>query len=423
MNTGAARAAGARQIPSSRAASVRGSPHAPPFPLGDSHSDLNMSSVRPTRTMSPSESSTTSPGRQLARVDEGAVGRGARDLAVTDGEGLVGGGLLGPIDQGVAVRDELVVEIDPGFHRGVRPGATGEDGHRGAKLDQRAVLLRVQRRQHDEPAQAQTGRRHHAARVHRRHEHGLRRRHARPAVAAGRAPGRQHRLPTVGTGLLLHPGGAAMEARISSGGGVPVALLHDRASLDFDGTGLDLRGSRDGCPFWWAIGRTTGSPLRMIGLQAGDGQTPIAKISTTCSIIRRPMSSTLPHTLLALVLRRAAERSRRACRRPRAAPRSSPPASPSTSGRTVVLWNDEQGFDGYQTRCIDQTGGCCDFESERYGVAQGPGQSHAGEPAGHRLAVRAALRRLRELPFLLQVDAQPHASGRRHVAAASRRTS
>jgi N-acetylmuramoyl-L-alanine amidase len=34
----------------------------------------------------------------------------------------------------------------------------------------------------------------------------------------------------------------------------------------------------------------------------------------------------------------------------------------------VVLWNDPQGFDAYQTRCIDQSGGCCDGQSKRYGV-------------------------------------------------------
>jgi N-acetyl-anhydromuramyl-L-alanine amidase AmpD len=40
-------------------------------------------------------------------------------------------------------------------------------------------------------------------------------------------------------------------------------------------------------------------------------------------------------------------------------------------GRTVVLWNDDQGFDAYQTRCIDQSGGCCDFDSDRYGTRKG----------------------------------------------------
>ncbi|MBN2573011.1 MAG: N-acetylmuramoyl-L-alanine amidase [Deltaproteobacteria bacterium] len=44
---------------------------------------------------------------------------------------------------------------------------------------------------------------------------------------------------------------------------------------------------------------------------------------------------------------------------------------PFDVGRTVVLWNDDQGFDGYQTRCIDQTGGCCDFDSPRYGTRKG----------------------------------------------------
>jgi N-acetylmuramoyl-L-alanine amidase len=40
-------------------------------------------------------------------------------------------------------------------------------------------------------------------------------------------------------------------------------------------------------------------------------------------------------------------------------------------GQPVVLWSDPQGFDAYQTHCIDQTGGCCDGESKRYGVRKG----------------------------------------------------
>ena len=43
---------------------------------------------------------------------------------------------------------------------------------------------------------------------------------------------------------------------------------------------------------------------------------------------------------------------------------------PFDVGRPVVLWNDPQGFDAYQIRCIDQHGGCCDSDSKRYGVAQ-----------------------------------------------------
>ena len=35
---------------------------------------------------------------------------------------------------------------------------------------------------------------------------------------------------------------------------------------------------------------------------------------------------------------------------------------PVDLGRTVVLWSDEQGFDGYDLRCIDQSGGCCDVD-------------------------------------------------------------
>ena len=44
---------------------------------------------------------------------------------------------------------------------------------------------------------------------------------------------------------------------------------------------------------------------------------------------------------------------------------------PFDVGRSVVLWTDEQGFDAYQVRCIDQTGGCCDFDSLRYGTRKG----------------------------------------------------
>jgi len=44
---------------------------------------------------------------------------------------------------------------------------------------------------------------------------------------------------------------------------------------------------------------------------------------------------------------------------------------PFDVGRTVVLWNDEQGFNAYEKRCIDQSGGCCDFDSDRYGTRKG----------------------------------------------------
>jgi N-acetyl-anhydromuramyl-L-alanine amidase AmpD len=44
---------------------------------------------------------------------------------------------------------------------------------------------------------------------------------------------------------------------------------------------------------------------------------------------------------------------------------------PFDVGRTVVLWNDDQGFDAYQKRCIDQSGGCCDFDSDRFGTRKG----------------------------------------------------
>src|ERR1700710_844505 len=62
----------------------------------------------------------------------------------------------------------------------------------------------------------------------------------------------------------------------------------------------------------------------------------------------------------------------------RSAAAAEPTSSPGSSiivagqafdvGRPVVLWSDPQGFDAYQIRCIDQTGGCCDNDSKRFGV-------------------------------------------------------
>jgi N-acetylmuramoyl-L-alanine amidase len=57
-----------------------------------------------------------------------------------------------------------------------------------------------------------------------------------------------------------------------------------------------------------------------------------------------------------------------------AEPSSSPGSSiivagqPFEVGRPVVLWSDPQGFNAYQTRCIDQSGGCCNTNGKRYGV-------------------------------------------------------
>ena len=58
-------------------------------------------------------------------------------------------------------------------------------------------------------------------------------------------------------------------------------------------------------------------------------------------------------------------------------PTSSPGSSiivagqPFEVGRPVVLWSDPQGFDAYQVRCIDQSGGCCNGDSKRYGTRKG----------------------------------------------------
>jgi N-acetylmuramoyl-L-alanine amidase len=52
---------------------------------------------------------------------------------------------------------------------------------------------------------------------------------------------------------------------------------------------------------------------------------------------------------------------------------------PFEVGRPVVLWRDRQGFDAYQTRCIDQNGGCCDGASKRYGARKGVEDRNLGE--------------------------------------------
>jgi N-acetylmuramoyl-L-alanine amidase len=52
---------------------------------------------------------------------------------------------------------------------------------------------------------------------------------------------------------------------------------------------------------------------------------------------------------------------------------------PFDVGRPVVLWSDPQGFDAYQTRCIDQSGGCCDGESPRFGARKGVTARHLDE--------------------------------------------
>ena len=46
---------------------------------------------------------------------------------------------------------------------------------------------------------------------------------------------------------------------------------------------------------------------------------------------------------------------------------------PVEVGRTVVLWTDPQGFDAYNQRCIDQSGGCCEQDWARYGTRSGLG--------------------------------------------------
>ena len=89
------------------------------------------------------------------------------------------------------------------------------------------------------------------------------------------------------------------------------------------------------------------------------------------------MSSIFPHLLAAFLAAAPADEPAPAA--PAGPPTHGPTrgtaiiaaGQPFDVGRTVVLWTDEQGFDAYQVRCIDQTGGCCDFDSPRYGTRKG----------------------------------------------------
>jgi N-acetylmuramoyl-L-alanine amidase len=83
------------------------------------------------------------------------------------------------------------------------------------------------------------------------------------------------------------------------------------------------------------------------------------------------MVSTLPHILLALLVGGPADELTPAGPQPTRGTDIIVAGQRFDVGRTVVLWNDEQGFDAYQERCIDQTGGCCDFDSPRYGTRKG----------------------------------------------------
>lgn len=83
------------------------------------------------------------------------------------------------------------------------------------------------------------------------------------------------------------------------------------------------------------------------------------------------MPSLLPHLALTLLLASPAGEGSPAPAGPTRGTSIIAAGQPFDVGRTVVLWNDEQGFNAYQRRCIDQTGGCCDVDSERYGVRKG----------------------------------------------------
>jgi N-acetylmuramoyl-L-alanine amidase len=83
------------------------------------------------------------------------------------------------------------------------------------------------------------------------------------------------------------------------------------------------------------------------------------------------MASLLPHLLLALLSAAQPEESGIPNPSPTRGTSIIAAGKPFDVGRTVVLWNDEQGFNAYEKRCIDQTGGCCDFDSERFGTRKG----------------------------------------------------
>jgi hypothetical protein len=83
------------------------------------------------------------------------------------------------------------------------------------------------------------------------------------------------------------------------------------------------------------------------------------------------MGSLLPHLVLALLQAAQPAETTPTVTSPTRGTSIIAAGKPFDVGRTVVLWNDEQGFDAYQVRCIDQTGGCCDFDSPRFGTRKG----------------------------------------------------
>jgi N-acetylmuramoyl-L-alanine amidase len=87
----------------------------------------------------------------------------------------------------------------------------------------------------------------------------------------------------------------------------------------------------------------------------------------------RPLLRCARVSLAALILAVAGANHRSSAAEPAAPPGTSIiiAGQPFDVGRPVVLWSDPQGFDAYQTQCIDQTGGCCDESSPRFGARKG----------------------------------------------------
>jgi hypothetical protein len=83
------------------------------------------------------------------------------------------------------------------------------------------------------------------------------------------------------------------------------------------------------------------------------------------------MGSIIPHLLLALLTAGAPNNTPHVPPGPTRGTAIIAAGQPFDVGRTVVLWNDDQGFNAYEKRCIDQSGGCCDVDSDRYGIRKG----------------------------------------------------
>ena len=331
---------------------------------------------------SPSARSIDSPGtsrRELTKVPlaEGVASRSRIENAAW--RSCRSAGRVDP--DGVAVGHEDVRELEqPGF--GVKLVAARERRLLLVELEQRAAVPRIDGAGDDQPAEG-----HPLARpgwggdLIGRQEQGLWRDQVRPASPAGGPPTRKHELAAVGAGNFTRGGGGPrfdLRARGLRVGGAAAALRARRPRAGGPARSTCPRATRGGGDRRRAAAQHffqlfEHGPTRLIISSASRAVKPRspATAALPCQVIT--MTAHARNIAAAFVGAVVLARS--------AAVAEQPPESAGTAivvagqafevGRPVVLWRDPQGFNAYQTTCIDQHGGCCDGESKRYGVRKG----------------------------------------------------